>query len=308
MKSQQNDQQPRKRWTTVIIVVLLLSLAAMLVASLFSAFPNTIASGNVALIKIYGPITTTDSGSFTRSATASTDIVDLIEKADKNPSIKAIVLEINSPGGSPVASDEIGQAVKSTAKPTVAWIREIGASGGYWIASATDHIIANRMSITGSIGVIGSYLEVADLMNRYNVTYRRLVSGKYKDIGTPYKELDTEEEQLFQNVLDELRGYFVAEVAEGRHLDKEKVEELATGMFYLGSTAKEMGLVDELGGKSELKAYLEKQINATPTFAEYKTQKSILDILSQFLSEKSFSVGQGIGDRLLQEQQVKVRT
>ena len=86
---------------------------------------------------------------------------------EENKDIKAIVLEINSPGGSAVASDEIASAVKKSNKPTVAVIREAGASGGYWIASSTDHIIANRMSITGSIGVISSYLEFSGLIEKY---------------------------------------------------------------------------------------------------------------------------------------------
>src|SRR3990167_6506295 len=171
MKSPQSEQKPKRKWLTVLVVVLLLSVAASFVSSFFTTFSESIESGNVALIKIYGPITTTDSGSFASSATSSTDIVELIEKAEKNDEIKAIVFEINSPGGSPVASDEIGRAVKDAQKPTVAWIREVGASGGYWIASASDHIIANRMSLTGSIGVIGSYLEFAELLDRYNVTY-----------------------------------------------------------------------------------------------------------------------------------------
>src|SRR3989338_6818866 len=120
------------------------------------------------MLSILGFIAVGDEGSssFFESATASSETIKFIEKADKNPSIKAIILEINSPGGSAVASEEIANAVKKTNKTTVAWIREIGTSGAYWIASSSDHIVASRMSVTGSIGVIASYLEFEGLVDR----------------------------------------------------------------------------------------------------------------------------------------------
>ena len=114
-------------------------------------------SGNVALIPIDGVIVgDKDSDFLFESVTSSPEAVELIEKANKNPNIKAIILEINSPGGSAVASEEIANAIRKTNKTTVAWIREAGASGAYWVASATDYVVANRASITGSIVVIAS--------------------------------------------------------------------------------------------------------------------------------------------------------
>ena len=107
-------------------------------------------------------------------------------------------MEINSPGGSAVASDEIATAVKNAKKPVISLIREVGASGGYWVASASDYIIANRMSITGSIGVISSYLEFSGLMEKYGVGYERLVAGENKDLLTPYKKLEADQKALVQ--------------------------------------------------------------------------------------------------------------
>ena len=140
--------------------LILLSLGSLFILS-FVITPLLISrdgastEGNVALITIEGVITT-DGGASTIGETtiSSSQITEFLADAEANKDIKAIVLEINSPGGSAVASDEIASAVKKSNKPTVAVIREAGASGGYWIASSTDHIIANRMSITGSIGVI----------------------------------------------------------------------------------------------------------------------------------------------------------
>ena len=257
------ENEPSFRWGYAIFVLLLLSMLGFIAVGILSLFVGVdieSLSGNVALIPIEGLIVGTEDSEFLfESITTSPDTVELIEKAGKNPNIKAIVLEINSPGGSAVASEEIANAVKKTNKTTVAWIREVGASGAYWIASSADYIVANRASITGSIGVIASYLEFPGLLEKYNVTYQRLVSGKFKDIGSPYKEMTDEERAIFQQTLDEIRDYFVSEVAKNRNLNKKDVDKIANGLFYLGAQAKELGLVDELGGKDEVIGYIEKK-------------------------------------------------
>ena len=188
----------------VIFIVLLVIVLAAVFAGIGFLFAfvkpvDFIPSGNVAVIAIKGPIMAENSGGmFGSGAATSTDIVNYIEEAEKDPGVKAVLFEINSPGGTAVASDEIAQAIhllkEKTNKTTVAWIREVGASGGYWIASASEYIVANRMSITGSIGVISSYLDFSGLMDRYDVNYQRLVSGEHKDMGTPFKPLSKEEE------------------------------------------------------------------------------------------------------------------
>lgn len=298
------DKIPNKefRWGYAIFVVILLGflgLIALGVISLFAGVDVESLSGNVALIHIDGVIMgSEDSQSFFESTTSSLDAVELIEKADKNPNIKAIILEINSPGGSAVASEEIANAVKKTNKTTVAWIREVGASGAYWIASSADHIVANRVSITGSIGVIASYLEFPGLLERYNVTYRRLVAGKYKDIGSPFKEMTSEEASVFQQNLDVIRDYFVSEVAKNRNLNKKDVDKIANGLFYLGSQAKDLGLVDELGGKDEVIKYIDGKEDITAEIAEYKKEKGILDLLSNAMGKQFYFMGKGLGSSL----------
>ena len=151
------------RWGYAIFVLLLLSVLGIIsvgIISFFAGLDVESLSGNVALIPIDGVIIgSRESDSIFETSVSSTEIIKFIEKADKNPSIRAIILEINSPGGSAVASEEIANAVKKTNKTTVAWIREIGTSGAYWVSSASDRIVADRVSITGSIGVIASYLE-----------------------------------------------------------------------------------------------------------------------------------------------------
>ena len=228
--------------------------------------------------------------------TSSEETNKLIRRANRNDRIKAIIFEINSPGGSAVGSEEIANEIKKINKTTVAWIRETGASGAYWIASSTDHIIANRMSLTGSIGVIASYLGFAGFLEDHNVSYERLVSGDLKDIGMPFKELTPEERVLFEKTLDSIRDYFIEDVAKNRNLNKKDVEKIATGMFYLGSEAKELGLVDELGGRDEVINYVEKQIGEEVDLVTYKKERGLLSSLSEVMNEKFFYVGKGIGN------------
>jgi len=236
------------------------------------------------------------SGSIVDSV-ANAVIAQLLFLESQDPK-KDIFLYINSPGGSPVASEEIANAVKKTNKTTAAWIREVGASGAYWAASATDHVVANRMSITGSIGVLGSYLDFSGFLNEYNVTYQRLVSGKYKDVASPFREMTKEEESIIQSKLDLMHNYFIKEVAKNRNLSEKTVRDLATGMFYLGSEAKDSGLIDELGGKDEAVKFIEAKHGVKAEIAKYKKQKTFFGMLSGLLSEKSFYIGKGIGSAL----------
>src|SRR3989338_5716865 len=231
-----------------VVLFILLPLA-------FSLFDGS-NFGNVALIPLEGIITSNGGKMLGEVTISSADIIQFVEEAEENPQVKAIVLEINSPGGSAVASDEIAAAVKKAEKPVVALIREVGASGGYWVASAADHIIANRMSITGSIGVISSYLEFSGLMEEYGVGYEQLTAGKYKDMGVPYRKLQDEEKDIFQSKLNTIHRFFKEEIAENRKLSEQAVEQLATGEFFLGVEALSLGLVDELGDKAAVEEYL----------------------------------------------------
>lgn len=287
--------------STTIVIILVLIAISYIAASFFGQENVT---GNVALIKITGDIVAEDSGGLLSGSNAvSSDIVGFINDANSNPQIKAILLEIDSPGGSAVASAEIADAVKSSNKTTVAWIREIGTSGAYWIASSADKIVAHPLSITGSIGVIGSYLDFAQLLERYNVTYERLVSGKYKDIGSPYKELTPDEEQVLQDAIQKIHVYFVDSVARNRNLSVDYVSKIATGQFYIGEDAKNMSLVDELGGEREAEGIIMNETNLTSVeLVEYKKTATIWDRLSQVFSKQSFSIGEGMGYSLLNGQ------
>ncbi|NQU79238.1 signal peptide peptidase SppA [Candidatus Woesearchaeota archaeon] len=306
MKKKQQQLKVGGRWAVVVFVILSLgfiSLISSLVIGMFLMTSEVSTSGNVAHIKVIGPILPHQQGGLFAGAVADSDgLTKLIEKADANDGISAILIEINSPGGTAVASYEIADAVKKTNKTTVAWIRGAGASGAYWIASATDHIIANPMSITGSIGVTASYLEFSGTIQRYNASYQRLVSGEYKDMGTPFRKLSFDEEQLMQDNIDEMRNFFVKEVAFNRGLDYDAIDAVADGRFYLGTNALELGLVDQLGGKEEAIEWIENKEGIKAELSEYRKPRTLTEVFTEVMSGSSFSVGRGIGSSIKGEQ------
>jgi protease IV len=285
----------------VFILLMVLLFIVGVIALIFSAgsADEKTGIGNVAVIPIEGVIMTGSSGGiFAEQNAQSTDIVKMISDADSDPKIKAIIVEINSPGGSPVASDEIVRALKETNKTTVAWIREVGASGAYWAASACDVIVADRMSVVGSIGVIGSYLDFSGLMDRYNVSYERLVAGDYKDIGTPYRKLTDDERGMLQEQLDAMHEIFIIDVSENRNMSVDRVQKLATGMFYIGAEGKRLGLVDILGGQAEAVRYIEDTTGITAELVYYHKKLSFLEMLSVSMQKNSYSMGRGIGSSI----------
>jgi protease-4 len=251
--------------------------------------------GNVAVIDINGLIISGKAGPFDAQAASANQIVDLIKQADDDSNIKAIVLRIDSPGGMPVASSQIARAVKEAKKPTIAVIGETGASGAYWVASAANRVFADRLSITGSIGVEGSYLQFSGLLNKYNVTYERLVGGDLKDAGSPYKPLTQEERQALQRIIDQMREEFISAVAINRKLPHDDVARMANGFVYLGSEAKELGLVDQLGGMEDAYNYINSTMGFAPEPIELSAPPTLLEALTGMLSQQSFSLGQGIG-------------
>lgn len=307
----QNNDNKRKIWTMVKILIILLIFSAI-IAVFFINDEETFTGYNTAIIPIKGEITTEgNTGLFSSDNANSPDIIKSIEKAKNDPNIKAVIFEINSPGGSPVATDEISQAIKSLKEKnitTVAWIRESGASGAYWIASSTDYIVANRMSIVGSIGVYGSYLELYGLMNKYNVTYKRMVSGEYKDSGTPFRPMSASEETMMQKKLDKLHEYFISAVSENRKMPYDKVKELATGEIFLGVEAKENGLVDELGSKDEVIKYIANRKDITVVTKEFYKQKTFIESITSTMNKNSYYIGQGISSGLIKNQGLQLTT
>jgi len=263
----------------------------------------------VAVIPVKGMITLEGGTSFLTPLVSGNDLASQIKDADENKNVRAIVLEINSPGGTVLGSKVVADAVKNAEKPVVAVITETGASGGYWIASQADYIIADELSFVGSIGVLGSHLEFAGLLDDFNITYRKLTTGEYKDLGNPYREMTEEEEVLIMQRLDGIHDFFVTEVAYGRNMSEEDISELANGLFYLGYEAKDLGLIDDLGNKDYAIDIAKEIAGITDgSIKEYGEQEGMFDFLKKYTSYSSFLIGQGIGSVLVsQESQFEVK-
>ncbi len=194
--------------------------------------------GKVGIIPIEGIIG--DSG----------ELVEQINEFADDRRIKAVVLRIDSPGGGVAPSQEIYQAVRELKKKkkVVASMGSVAASGGYLIAVAADRVVANPGSITGSISTVMHYANVEELLKKVGVRSSVVKSGKFKDIGSPTREMTAEEKSLIQAIVDDIYDQFVRTIAENRKLPLQRIFELADGRIFSGRQAKDLGLVDELGG------------------------------------------------------------
>jgi protease-4 len=179
----------------------------------------------------------------------SESTIEELKKFVKDDSVKAIVLRINSPGGGVAPSQEIYEEVKKARakKPILASLGALAASGGYYIACATQRVYANPGTITGSIGVIMPFMNVKDLVEKLGVKGMTVKSGAFKDMGSPLRDMTPGERELLQGVVDNVHLQFVNAVADGRNLDREDVLRIADGRIFTGEQAKGLGLVDVLG-------------------------------------------------------------
>ena len=179
-------------------------------------------------------------------------IMKQIREAAADDSVKALVLRIDSGGGSATAAEEVGRELlrfkEQTKKPIVATMGNTGASAAYWIAAcASDKIYANATTLTGSIGVYIPYMNTEELFKKIGITSDKIKSGPYKDILTNDRPMTPEEKEILQNIVDEIYDQFVYTVSAGRRMETSKVRAIADGRIYTGRQAKNIGLVDELG-------------------------------------------------------------
>ena len=179
-------------------------------------------------------------------------IMKQIREAAADDSVKALVLRIDSGGGSATAAEEVGRELlrfkEQTQKPIVATMGNTGASAAYWIAAcASDKIYANATTLTGSIGVYMPYMNTEELFKKIGITSDKIKSGPYKDIMSNDRPMTTEEKQILQNIVDEIYDQFVYTVSAGRRMETSKVRAIADSRIYTGRQAKNIGLVDELG-------------------------------------------------------------
>ncbi len=291
------------------ILAVALVVIGLVMVSLFGAYLITRGEGieighKVAVIEIKGVISSTLSdGLFEVEGATPSRIRSQIEKAERDSSVKAIVFEINSPGGTIVASEAISQAIKDAKKPTVAWLGETAASGGYYVASAADFIVADRGSMTGSIGVIFIFPQYDVLLDKLGVRMRVIKAGKYKDIGSPYRNMTPEEEAIVDEWVQSAYEDFILTVAVNRNLSADYVKTVAEGNIYTGKKAVELSLADQVGTREDA-------INIAGHLGGIKGKPGVITyrergFLRDFVGVASARFGYGFARGLLSSQQVE---
>jgi len=263
----------KKSVMIVISLLIVFSLAGLAFQSGGSKRANQ--SEKIAIIYVEGVIIGGRGESNVFAQQGGTDqVIKELHEARDDESVKAVVLRINSPGGSAAASQEVGEEIKklrATGKVVVTSMGDVAASGGYWLAACTDKIYANSTTMTGSIGVYVPYANWEELYKKVGIYQEKIKSGPHKDILSPERAMTGEERAIIQVMVDDIYNQFVAVVAEGRNMDEIQVRKLADGRIYTGNQAKQLGLVDELGnmydaidgaaklagivGKAEIKEY-----------------------------------------------------
>ncbi len=270
----------RRVWTGLIILGVVAGLLFLMVYRLTVGIEAP-GSGKerVAIIRIEGVILD------------AKDTLSEIERYRNDPTVKGIVLRVDSPGGAVVPAQEIYEEIKKArekgSKKVVASMGNVAASGGYYIAVAADRIVANPGTLTGSIGVIMELANVEKLFRKLGVESVVIKAGQHKDLGSPFRAMDEEERRLLQGVLDDVHGQFIQAVSEGRGLDAEKVRRWADGRVFTGRQAKEIGLVDELGNLQDAIDLLANLagISGKPIVVESKKRFSWFDLLTSQLGD-----------------------
>jgi protease-4 len=258
-----------------IISILSIGAIAILVAgSIFLSWywNQQPKSCNVAVLQLYGSLVyypnEGGNSSDTFDQTASEDIRQQIESADADPNIKAILLQIDSPGGDPVAGEDIAEALKHATKPTVALIADDGDSAAYWAATGAQTIFASADSSVGDIGITQSYLDNTKQNEQNGLTFISLTAGKNKDMGNPNAPLTPEERALFERDLNIEMKNFINSVAENRNLSVASVTAIADGSSMLGEMALKNGLIDKIGNIYDVKDYLSNKIKSDVTLCQ----------------------------------------
>lgn len=280
-----------------------LFIFGFLLAALGGSAERGPSGDSVGLINISGIITSGspgEGGLFSAGGADAQDIISQLERAEANQRIKAVVLYINSPGGSAAGSDAVYaevQKLRAEGKPVTVAMGDVAASGGYYIASAADRIFANGATITGSIGVISEFTNVSDPNGWIHKSgYDPIVikSGKFKDMGNPFRPMTADEKALFQQMVNDIYGQFLSAVSKGRNMPVASLKPLADGRAFTGRQAVKNGLVDQLGSLDDAVSYAAKKAGLGPNPKVYRLGGTPLErllgdtsTLTQALSRRS---------------------
>lgn len=237
----------------------------------------------------------------------------VLRRLRQEPDVKAVVLRVNSPGGSASASEVIQREIRllKKVKPVVVSMGSYAASGGYWISAYGDRIFAEPTTITGSIGVFGIQFDVQQMAKNFGVTFDSVKTGKFADALTITRPKTPEELAVFQRMVDWIYTEFVGKVAEGRKLDRAAVEEIAQGRVWSGEEAKKVGLVDELGGLDQAIAFAAQKagLGSNYRLVEYPRPKEFLEAVQELLEQHvpSFAQSRGMAGTVIERVEQEIR-
>ena len=228
--------------------------------------------GKIAVIKIHGTI---------GSTVKYEQISPLIIKVEKNKSVKAVIIDINSPGGGVTDSDLIYSSLVSLnkLKPVIAYIQGLGASGGYLLACASRNIIATEASVVGSIGVISIRPVLVDLLNNLGIKVEVNMTGEFKDSGSIWRKQTKNDSKYLQEFIDDYYERFLKIVSINRDKDYKEIKKIADGKIYWAPKAKELGLIDNIGDFNDVIKLAAKEGNCSEKIVLYKPKVSILNKL-----------------------------
>ncbi len=252
--------------------------------------PKVKTGDSISVISLNGVIGEEESSLGTSSSGITiSDVKTLLNEAKSDPS-KALIIEINSPGGAVEPTQEIYDAIESfkkeTGKKVYVWMRGEAASGGYYISCAADKIIAMPTTLTGSIGVIMELVNYEGLLEKIGVKEVVIKSGKFKDMGSPVREMTPQEKKMLQDIIDQTYQQFFSVVENARKIPASQLKEIAQGQVFTGIQAKKLHLVDAIGNFQFVVDTIKKDLNlkGTPKIIRHTVKKSIL---SSLLGEKS---------------------
>lgn len=260
------------------IFIALFFVVIIVISAIFILFRGEVPlKEKVALVNVEGPIL------------QAKHTVDEIKEYEKDKSIKAIVLRIDSPGGGVVPSQEIYEEVRKAAaqKKLIVSMGSVAASGGYYISAPASRIIANPGTITGSIGVIMEVPNIKGLMDKIGVKTEVIKSGKHKDIASVFRGIGSEEREIIQGVMNDVHEQFIKAVSDGRRIPVEDVRKIADGRIFSGNQAAKIGLVDELGDLEYAIKVAAKMagIKGEPEVVRKKEKSPLLELLNGKISE-----------------------
>jgi protease-4 len=290
-----------------VLVVIAVAVAGARIGGNVAA--SRFADYEVAEVAVEGPITRDGGRGLPTSPTGTPadDVVEQIDAADEDEHAEALLLKLNTPGGQVVPSDDIRRAAMRFDGPTVAYATDVCASGGYWIASGCDELWARDASVVGSIGVIGSSVNVSEFAEDLGVSYERFVAGRYKDAGTALKEMTDDERAYLQGIIDDFYEHFVERVAEGRELDPEQIRE-TEARVYLGEGAHEIGLVDRLGARRDVEDRVAELLGRDEvTVEEFSPERGLMERFRGGAASIAYAFGAGIASRVAPDDEIDFR-